>query len=51
MPVMEYQLGGVAVDIQAAQQADEQLSAVIGALSSNSPLPHRTAPGLTQCFL
>ena len=51
MPVMEYQLGSATVDLQAAQQADEQLSAVIVALSSNSPLPCRVAPGLKQCFL
>ena len=51
MPVMEYQLGSAAVDIQATQQADEQLSAVIRALSSNSPLTSRMAPGLKQYFL
>ena len=51
MPVMEYQFGNAAVDVQAAQQADEQLSAVIGALSCNSPVPRRLAPGLKQYFL
>ena len=47
MLVIEYQLGGADVDVQ----ADEQLSTVIVALSSNSPLPCRMVLGLKQCFL
>ena len=51
MPVMEYHLGDAAVDVLSAQQADEQLSPIIVALSDNIPLPRGTAPGLKQCFL
>ena len=51
MSVMEYHLGDAAVDVMSAQQADEQLSSIIGALSDNIPLPRETAPGLKQCFL
>ena len=51
MPVMEYHLSEASVDIQAAQQADKQLYAIIVALSNDSSLPHRMAPGLKQCFL
>ena len=50
MTVMEYHLGGT-VDVQTAQQTDEQLSPIIVALSNNTPLPRGTAPGLKQCFL
>ena len=44
-------LGNSSVDIRAAQQADKQLSPVITALSTKTPPPHHTAPGLKQCFL
>ena len=49
MPVMEHHLDG-AVDVQTAQQTDEQLSPIIKTLSDDAPLPRGTAPGLKQCF-
>ena len=48
---MEYHLGDAAVDVLSAQQADEQLSPIIVALSDDIPLPRGTVPGLKQCFL
>ena len=49
MPVME--IGGTRVDVQVAQKADEQLSSIVTALSSNSPVPCKIALGLEQCYL
>ena len=50
MPVMELKLEGE-VHVQTAQQTDEQLSSIIVAISNNTILPRKMAPGLKQCFL
>ena len=50
MPVISHQLS-TSVDIIAAQQADDQLSTVMKALTTKSPLPSTTPPGLKHCFL
>jgi len=50
LPVISRQLS-TSVDIIAAQQADDQLSTVIKALTTKSPLPSTTSPGLESGLL
>ena len=51
MPVILKQLSTPLMEVKTAQHADNQLSTVIKALTSNNPLPSTTAAGLRRCLL
>ena len=51
MPVISKQPSTPLMELKTAQHADNQLSTVIKALTSNSPLLSLTAAGLSRCFL